>query len=43
MKITVLCDNNTRIDAYYLGEPALSLYLEDGDARILLDTGYSDV
>ena len=43
MKLTVLCDNNTRIDAYYLGEPGVSFYLEDGDARILMDTGYSDV
>ena len=43
MKLTVLCDNNTRIDAYYLGEPGVCYYLEDGDARILMDTGYSDV
>ncbi len=43
MKIAVLCDNNTRIDAYYLGEPGVSFYMEDGDARILMDTGYSDV
>ncbi len=43
MKLAVLCDNNTRIDSYYLGEPGVSFYMEDGDARILLDTGYSDV
>ena len=43
MKITVLADNNTLIDRYYLGEPALSLYIEDEDQRILFDTGYSDV
>ncbi|MBQ1439018.1 MAG: MBL fold metallo-hydrolase [Solobacterium sp.] len=43
MKLTVLTDNNTIIDRYYLGEPALSFYLEDGDRRILFDTGYSDV
>jgi len=42
MKLTVLMDNNTYIDAYYLGEPAVSYYMEDGDARILLDCGYSD-
>ena len=42
MKLTVLMDNNTYIDAYYLGEPAVSYYIEDGDARILLDCGYSD-
>ena len=43
MKLTVLCDNNARIDAYYLAEPGVSYLLEDGDARILFDTGYSDV
>lgn len=43
MKLTVLCDNNTYIDRYYTGEPALSFYIEDGDYKILFDTGYSDV
>jgi len=43
MKLTVLTDNTTRIDAYYLGEPGVSYYLEDGDRRILFDVGYSDV
>ena len=43
MKLTILTDNTTRIDAYYLGEPGVSYYLEDGEARILFDTGYSDV
>lgn len=43
MKITVLVDNNTYIDHYHLGEPALSIYIEHGDYRILFDTGYSDV
>ena len=42
MKLTVLADNNTYIDQYYLGEPALSFYIEDGANRILFDTGYSD-
>lgn len=42
MKLTVLVDNNTYIDQYYLGEPALSLYIEDGPARVLFDAGYSD-
>ena len=42
MKLTVLVDNNTYIDQYYLGEPALSIYIEDGKERILFDTGYSD-
>jgi len=43
VRLTVLCDNHTYIDQYYLGEPALSCYLEDGDRRILFDTGYSGV
>ena len=42
MKITVLVDNNTLIDQYFLGEPALSLFIEDGDKRILFDCGYGD-
>lgn len=42
MKLTVLVDNNTYIDQYYLGEPAASYYIEDGNARILFDCGYSD-
>ena len=43
MKLTVLADNNTYIDKYYLGEPALSYYIEDEGERILFDCGYSDV
>ncbi len=43
MKLTVLCDNNTIIDRYLLGEPALSFLIEDEGKRILFDTGYSDV
>lgn len=43
MKLTVLVDNNTYIDQYYYGEPAVSYYIEDGDERILFDTGYSDI
>ena len=42
MKLTVLVDNNTLIDRYYLGEPGLSFYIEDGDRKILFDTGYSN-
>lgn len=43
MKITVLVDNNTYIDQYYLGEPAASYLIEDNGIKILFDTGYSDV
>ena len=42
MKLTVLMDNNTYIDQYYLGEPAVCYYIEEGDARVLFDAGYSD-
>ena len=42
MRLTVLVDNMTFIDMYYLGEPALSFYIEDEDEKILFDTGYSD-
>lgn len=43
MKLTVLTDNHTHIDQYYLGEPALCLHIETDGRKILLDTGYSDV
>ncbi|MBM7690008.1 MBL fold metallo-hydrolase [Enterococcus ureilyticus] len=43
MKLTVLVDNNVYIDHYYYGEPALSFYIEDGEDKILFDTGYSDI
>ena len=43
MRIVVLVDNNTYIDQYYLGEPAACYYIEEDDAKILLDVGYSDV
>lgn len=43
MKLTVLTDNTTRIDAYYLGEPGACYLIETGDRKILFDTGYSDV
>lgn len=42
MKLKVLEDNNTIIDKYYLGEPAVSYYIQDENTKILFDTGYSD-
>ena len=33
MKLVVLADNNTYIDQYYLAEPALSIYIENGDKK----------
>ncbi len=43
MKLKVLVDNNTYIDQYFLGEPAVSYYIECEDKKILFDTGYSDI
>ncbi len=43
MKISVLVDNNTLIDRYFTAEPGLSLLIEDGETRVLFDTGYSDL
>ncbi len=43
MKLTVLTDNNTLIDQYYLGEPAVSYYIQLDGANVLFDAGYSDV
>jgi len=43
MEVKVLVDNNTIIDRYYLGEPAVSYLIRDGDTKILFDVGYSDI
>lgn len=43
MFLTVLVDNNTIIDEYYIGEPGLSFYIEDDNTKILFDCGYSNV
>jgi 7,8-dihydropterin-6-yl-methyl-4-(beta-D-ribofuranosyl)aminobenzene 5'-phosphate synthase len=43
VKLKVLVDNNTYIDQYYYGEPAVSYYIEDDGTRLLLDVGYSDL
>lgn len=43
MKLSVLVDNNTIIDNYFKGEPALSFFIEDGETKILFDAGYSDL
>jgi 7,8-dihydropterin-6-yl-methyl-4-(beta-D-ribofuranosyl)aminobenzene 5'-phosphate synthase len=42
MKLTVLADNNTLIDRYFLGEPGVSYFIEADGKRILYDVGYSD-
>jgi len=43
MKLNVLVDNNTLIDRYFLGEPAVSYFIENNGDRILFDAGYSDI
>jgi len=43
MKLTVLVDNTTLIDRYFLAEPGLSLLIEDGGRKTLFDCGYSDI
>ncbi|MCK9174704.1 MAG: MBL fold metallo-hydrolase [Desulforhopalus sp.] len=43
MELKVLVDNNTIIDRYYSGEPAVSYLIRDGETKILFDTGYSDI
>lgn len=42
MQLHILMDNHTEIDVYYLGEPAVSYWIAEGDRRFLFDTGYSD-
>jgi 7,8-dihydropterin-6-yl-methyl-4-(beta-D-ribofuranosyl)aminobenzene 5'-phosphate synthase len=37
----VLVDNNTLIDNYFEGEPALSFLIEEGGKTVLFDAGYS--
>lgn len=43
MELKVLVDNNTIIDRYYLGEPAVSYLINDNGTKILFDVGYSDI
>jgi len=42
MKLTVLIDNNTLINKYFIGEPGVSYFIETEGKRILFDVGYSD-
>jgi len=43
VKLSVLVDNNTLIDRYFLAEPGLSFLIKDSGKKILFDVGYSDV
>lgn len=42
MELTILVDNNTLIDKYFYGEPAVSFFITDENKNILFDVGYSD-
>ncbi len=42
IRISILVDNSTLIDQYYIGEPGFSAFLEADGKKILFDTGYSD-
>lgn len=43
LSLTVLVDNATCIDRYFLAEPGFSVYIESGGKHILFDLGYSDI
>jgi len=43
VKLTVLVDNNTLIDRYFLAEPGVSYFIETGGMKVLFDAGYSDI
>lgn len=43
MKITLLVDNQTLVDQYFLAEPAFCAWVESGDTKLMFDTGYSEV
>lgn len=43
LRIRVLSDNYCPVGKMFRGEPAFSLFLEDGGRKILFDTAYSDL
>lgn len=43
MKLTILVDNNTLIDRYFLAEPGLSIHINENEVNVLFDVGYSDI
>ena len=42
MELTFLVDNNSLVGTQFLAEPALSMFIQDRDKRVLFDAGYSD-
>jgi 7,8-dihydropterin-6-yl-methyl-4-(beta-D-ribofuranosyl)aminobenzene 5'-phosphate synthase len=43
LSLTVLVDNATLIDRYFLAEPGFSVHIVSGGKQILFDLGYSDI
>ena len=43
MGLTVLVDNNTLIDRYFLAEPGLCFHINNKNRNLLLDVGSSDI
>lgn len=43
MRLSVLTDNSSLTDRYYLAEPGFSVLVEEGARKVLFDLGYSDV
>jgi 7,8-dihydropterin-6-yl-methyl-4-(beta-D-ribofuranosyl)aminobenzene 5'-phosphate synthase len=43
LSLTVLVENTTLTDRYFIGEPGLSFLIETEGKKILFDTGYSDL
>jgi 7,8-dihydropterin-6-yl-methyl-4-(beta-D-ribofuranosyl)aminobenzene 5'-phosphate synthase len=43
VQLSVLVDNNSLIDRYFLAEPGVSFLIEDRGTRVLFDVGYSDI
>jgi 7,8-dihydropterin-6-yl-methyl-4-(beta-D-ribofuranosyl)aminobenzene 5'-phosphate synthase len=43
LRITVLVDNNALTDRFFLAEPGLSLWIENGGKMVLFDTGFSGI
>lgn len=41
-RVSILVDNSTLIDQYYIGEPGFSAFVEADGKKFLFDTGYSD-
>lgn len=41
MRLSILVDNMTLIDRYFLGEPGFSAFIDEDGRRVLFDLGYS--